>query len=235
MQYLRVNNWETFQHYKDRNPPWIKLHRDLLRDYEFICLQDASKMQLMLIWLLASQMDNKIPADPLFIQSQLGLKEAINLKELIDKGFLVDDSGVLAGCKQVAIVETETEAETYREETEKELSVKKPKKSPMDLYIEISNFDNFWDAYGKIGNKQQAIKSYNKSIKEGASHEEILGGLTNYQSQCQANNTEQRFIKHASTWLNNRGWEDDYTIHEPAANSGISAARAKMLNELGLG
>ena len=57
MNYLRVNNWKKFQHYKDRNPPWIKLHRDLLRDYDFICLQDASKMQLILIWLLASQMD----------------------------------------------------------------------------------------------------------------------------------------------------------------------------------
>ena len=232
MQYLRVNNWETFQHYKDRNPPWIKLHRDLLRDYEFICLQDASKMQLMLIWLLASQMDNKIPADPIFIQSQLGLKEPINLKELIDKGFLVDDSGVLAGCKQVAIVETE--AETYREETEKELSVKKPKKSPMDLYMEIENFNLFWNAYGKIGNKQQATKSYNKAIKEGASHEEILRGVNSYQSYCQALRQEQRYIKHASTWLNNKGWEDDYTIHE-TANAGISSARAKMLRDIGLG
>jgi len=27
---LRVKNWGKFQHYKDRNPPWIKLHRGLL-------------------------------------------------------------------------------------------------------------------------------------------------------------------------------------------------------------
>ena len=53
MNYLRVKNWEKFQHYKDRTPPWIKLYRDLLNDYEFSCLQDASKAHLMLIWLLA--------------------------------------------------------------------------------------------------------------------------------------------------------------------------------------
>lgn len=122
MQYLRVKNWESFQHYKDRSPPWIKLHRDLLRDYHFLCLQDASKMQLMLIWLLASQLDNKIPADPEYIKAQIGIKGELNLKELIDNGFLTDDSNTLADCKQSAIVETE--AETYRtdrEETEEAL------------------------------------------------------------------------------------------------------------------
>ena len=30
-----VKNWDEFQHYKDRNPPWIKLHNHLLDDYEF--------------------------------------------------------------------------------------------------------------------------------------------------------------------------------------------------------
>jgi hypothetical protein len=35
VRYLRVKNWSEFQHYKDRNPPWIKLHRTLLdHDYE---------------------------------------------------------------------------------------------------------------------------------------------------------------------------------------------------------
>jgi hypothetical protein len=57
MNYLRVKNWTEFQHYKDRNPPWIKLHRTLLDDYEFSRLQDASKAHLMLIWLFASQKD----------------------------------------------------------------------------------------------------------------------------------------------------------------------------------
>lgn len=28
--HFKVRNWEQFQHYKDRNPPWIKLHFALL-------------------------------------------------------------------------------------------------------------------------------------------------------------------------------------------------------------
>jgi len=34
MQFLAVKNFERFQHYKDRNPPWIKLHAAVLDDYE---------------------------------------------------------------------------------------------------------------------------------------------------------------------------------------------------------
>ena len=118
MKYLSVKNWETFQHYKERTPPWIKLHRDLLRDYTFSCLQDASKLHLMLIWLLASQLDNKIPADAEFIRKQIGVSGEIDFNELISKGFLIDDSGLLAGRKQVAILETETETETETDKKE---------------------------------------------------------------------------------------------------------------------
>jgi len=130
MNYYSVKNWETFQHYKDRSPPWIKLHRDLLRDYDFSCLQDASKLQLMLLWLLASQLDNKIPTDPAWITRQLGLSEPINLKPLIDNGFILlvqDASKALADCKQSAIVETEAEA--YKQEAEREQKTRKPKKT----------------------------------------------------------------------------------------------------------
>ena len=121
MDYLKVKNWDEFQHYKNRTPPWIKLHRDLLRDYDFTCLQDASKLHLVLLWLLASQLDNKIPTDPKWITKQLGLSKTVNLKPLIDNGFILlvqDASKVLADCKQSAIVETETEA--YKEEAEAE-------------------------------------------------------------------------------------------------------------------
>lgn len=129
MQYIRVKGWEKFQHYKDRSPPWIKLHRDLLNNYDFNCLQDASKLHLMLIWLLASQMDNRIPADEDFIRNRTGIKGRIDFKPLIDGGFLEDDSGLLAGCKQVAIVETEAEAERETEEEEEADKKTKAKKN----------------------------------------------------------------------------------------------------------
>jgi hypothetical protein len=40
---LQPKNWVQFQHYKDRCPPWIKLHRDLLNNRDFMRLPIASK------------------------------------------------------------------------------------------------------------------------------------------------------------------------------------------------
>lgn len=105
MNYLRVKNWEEFQHYKDRNPPWIKLHRTLLDDYEFSRLQDASKAHLILIWLFASQRDGLVPDDPKFLKMKLGLEKEPNLKWFKDHGLLIEEqaaSETLAEREQVA-------------------------------------------------------------------------------------------------------------------------------------
>lgn len=48
-------NWSRHQHYKTRRPPWIKLHRSLLDDPEWGCLQLASKALAPQLWLLASE------------------------------------------------------------------------------------------------------------------------------------------------------------------------------------
>lgn len=105
MDYLKVKNWGEFQHYKDRNPPWIKLHRTLLDDYEFSCLQDASKAHLMLIWLFASQKNGLIPDDPGFLKMKLGLEVEPDLKSFKDHGLLIPEqlaSKVLPDRKQLA-------------------------------------------------------------------------------------------------------------------------------------
>ena len=60
---LVVVNWGTFQHYRKRNPPWIKMHTSLLDDYDFHRLPGNAKWQLPLLWLIAARQDNRIPDD----------------------------------------------------------------------------------------------------------------------------------------------------------------------------
>jgi hypothetical protein len=120
---LKPKNWAVFQHYKDRCPPWIKLHRDLLNDRVYMCLPIASKALAPLLWLLASetkdgQFDGSL--DELMFRLHITKKEYEDgLKPLIDKGFFIVASRVLADSKQDAIPETETETETEAE-TKKE-------------------------------------------------------------------------------------------------------------------
>jgi hypothetical protein len=113
MRWLTVKNWQEFQHYKDRNPPWIKLHRTILDDYEFASLPDRSKAHLMLIWVFASQNDGRIPNDAAFLARKLGLEAKPDLDELISHGFLIpeqDASGAQAPSKQDAPLVRDTTA-----------------------------------------------------------------------------------------------------------------------------
>lgn len=91
MSFFSVKNFEKFQHYKDRSPPWIKLYNELLDDYEFGLLPDASKMHLVAIWLLASRSENKIPYDPEWVARRINATEPVNLELLGSKGFILLD------------------------------------------------------------------------------------------------------------------------------------------------
>lgn len=105
MNYIQIKNWEQFQHYKHRDPPWIKLYHSLLDDYEYGCLQDASKLLLMSLYMLASRTNNNIPADPDWIKQKGMLLGNIDLEPLITSGFISvngNASEVLAQCKQDA-------------------------------------------------------------------------------------------------------------------------------------
>jgi hypothetical protein len=118
---LIPKNWAVFQHYKDRNPPWIKLHRETLNDRTFMTLPLASKALAPLMWLLASESKNGVfdgSVDDLMFRLHITKKEYEDgVKPLIEKGFFEIASGVLADCQQDARPETETET---KRETETE-------------------------------------------------------------------------------------------------------------------
>jgi hypothetical protein len=118
---LQPKNWAVFQHYKDRCPPWIKLHRDLLNDRAFMRLPIASKAVAPMLWLLASESKDGVfdgSLDELVFRLHITDKEyQAGVKPLIDNNFFTVVSGVLAERLQDAIPETEreTEAETKKE------------------------------------------------------------------------------------------------------------------------
>jgi hypothetical protein len=88
IEYVQVKDFDRFQHYKDRDPPWIKLYVRILEDYAFAVLPDVHKAHLVLLWVLASKMDNKIPKDPKFVSDKLCAKTPVDLDALLASGFL---------------------------------------------------------------------------------------------------------------------------------------------------
>ena len=197
--YFRVRNWENYQHYKDRNPPWIKLYNYLLEDYEFSQLSDNAKLHLMLIWMLASRLQNKLPYDEKWIQTKIDVKGKVNLDELlkhryiekIDKenNVLDDASKMLAECKQVAIPETETETET-------------------ETYVD---FDFFWDLYPrKEGDKKRAKKDWDSYKITNEFFETVV--KNHFQKSYK--NIQKQYIPHGSTYVSQKRWENEVVEYQ---------------------
>ena len=97
-RYLRVRNWEKFQHYHNRpNPPlWIKSYPALLDDYTFRQMSELDRGRLMCIWLLAGRLRNRIPYDAKYIAQVIGAR-TVNLSLYVGLGWLevVDEQGQL--------------------------------------------------------------------------------------------------------------------------------------------
>jgi len=74
MDYLTIPKWDNFQHYGKRNPPWIKVYKDLLLDRDFTnSLSDSQKAQVVCLWLVASTCENRIPLDTKWLKRVTGL------------------------------------------------------------------------------------------------------------------------------------------------------------------
>lgn len=121
MDQIKVRNWDKWQTYrKDRGqPPWIKVHRCLMRNPEWVSLTDAERGQLVAIWLLAADRDGVIPASREVIERLCYMTTKLNLNKFISLGFL-SSSGCLdgvavasSGCHcDDADTDTETDTET---------------------------------------------------------------------------------------------------------------------------
>ena len=126
---MRIKNWNKFQHFKDRKPPWVKLYRDLLDDIEWHELDPQASKVLVMLWLIASEDEGNIPAlKQLAFRLRLSEKETevcnIKLSHWLDQ----DDINAISTRYQDDAPETETETETELEkEKETELFVETDK------------------------------------------------------------------------------------------------------------
>lgn len=112
-RYLAVANFDKTQMYKDRNPIWIKLHCAILDDYEFCEIADETKFHAVALMLLASRLNNKFPDDEAWLRRKINANSEINLKLLLEIGFLE-----VVKCAVIACNPKQT----------KDKSVKQPKK-----------------------------------------------------------------------------------------------------------
>ena len=119
---LSVANWERWQSYRrDRGqPPWIKLHRRLLRNRQWVSLSDEAKGQLVSIWILAADRDGEIPEDPAVVQKLCYLDSKPDLLNFVELGFLDKPKGYrkMASTRRHADANVTHQKQRQRQNTE---------------------------------------------------------------------------------------------------------------------
>lgn len=70
-------------------------------------------------------------------------------------------------------------------------------------------FNKWYEIYPNKKSKINAKKAFEKALNK-TTFETLLSGVEKYKKEIEIKNTEKRYIKHPSTWLNQECWEDEY-------------------------
>lgn len=81
-----------------------------------------------------------------------------------------------------------------------------------ELYSE--EFEKLWSHYPNKKGKDQAKNKYILARKQGTTYEEVAQGLKNYINYIKLEKVDSKFIKHGSTWFNQKCWNDDYSTNK---------------------
>ena len=135
MDWLHIKNWDRFQHYSKRNPPWIKLHVEILTSADWVMLADASKLLAIVCIIIGARHKGRIPHDPDYIKRVAYLDKRPDLTPLINCGFLETLQADASTLQATATPETETEA--YSKETKKKESLEIPSFIDGDTWLDF--------------------------------------------------------------------------------------------------
>jgi len=106
-QWIVIPNWDKFQHYRDRDPVWIKTYTSLLSNPDYEALSLAARGTLHGLWMLYARAHQQLSThqarNTLATNHGDASHFARTLESLNHAGFIeVSASRPLAGCYQLA-------------------------------------------------------------------------------------------------------------------------------------
>src|SRR6266498_1046942 len=88
-QWIHVRNWRDFQHYKERDPTWIKVYARLMHDDNYLSLTGHQRAVLLGLWLEYASSDGQLLLNTRSLSSRLQLRvSSRQLEALNHAGFI---------------------------------------------------------------------------------------------------------------------------------------------------
>jgi hypothetical protein len=150
-----------------------------------------------------------------------------NLKSLLDKGLIVRKEQIINNVKFVEYysknlntpiqktligggqktlpnnIYTDTTTNNIKENNKKKANIKQLKKE----------FEEIWELYPRKIGKSPALAKYIKARNDGVEFETVKSGVEKYAEHCKTIK-DKKYIKHGSTWFNQKCWDDEYEVKE---------------------
>jgi hypothetical protein len=121
--WIIVPKWEKFQHYKNRDPLWIKVYTKLLHDPKFLKLSPASRGLLMTIWLMFASESGELTVEMVGRYGGHGVG-FYQLMSLNDAGFIELSASKPLATKKEKEKEKESPSPLTDEEAHRQLLIR---------------------------------------------------------------------------------------------------------------
>lgn len=108
------------------------------------------------------------------------------------------ENGCKAKAKQTG---SKTEASRKQDGSKPEAKEKEKEKVKEKDNTYTCAFEEFWSAYPRKQEKAKAYASYKARLADGFSEDELMTAVKRYADECEARNTEKRYIKLCATFL----------------------------------
>jgi len=192
---VKIKNWQKFQHFKDRRPPWIKLYRDLLDDPDWHDLDGDDAKGLVMLWLIASENGGGLPS-PRKLSFRLRITEAkvIQLLKRLKHWLDHDD---------IELISAEHHDDTPEREGETQ---DKTEKNLVDL-----EFEKFKRAYPKRHSSQgwpEAQKFFDKAVKAGTSPADLIVAAQKFCESLPKDTVGTKYVPMAEKWMRKELWRE---------------------------
>jgi hypothetical protein len=200
--FLKIKNWEKFQHYKDRNPPWIKLHAEILTSMTWVSLDDASRVLAVASMVIASKNDGMVPTNPDYMMRVAYLNQKPDFLPLINIGFFEKPLADASNLQADARPETEHIGKKVdAEKKEKDLRpLAKAEISAPEMQMAVSSYNAMADRAG-LPKVQKFTDTRKSKLRQRLKD---CGGLAGWQEALKLVE-ESDFLRGSG----NEGWKAD--------------------------
>lgn len=222
---ITVKNWDRFQHYKDRDPPWIKLYRDTLTTEAWVLGTDLSRLVQLASTLIAARYSNKIPLnfsllkkvmsldcdEQAFVAAVLHLEEHnfIEIHEVEDER-KQSASVLLASCAKKG-PERQRQSRD-RGEAEKNITAGRDA-TPLTVHSDLDEVKRLFPKRAGSQPWPNALKAINARLAEGHTWAEMVSGVSRYADYIRVTGKERtEFVLQAATFFGpTKRFLDDWT------------------------